>query len=403
MKMIPYQKALSILLKAAQSIPAEQVPVIKAYKRVLREDVRSPYPIPPFPKATMDGYAVKAADTLKATTKKPARLAVLEDVPAGKVPVKSIKPGYAIRIMTGAPLPRGAEAVVMVEDTQRDGRFVKIYKRVKKDDNTGRAGEDVKKGEIIIHKGARIEPADMGMMAACGKVKVRVSKKPRVAIISTGDELIEPGKPLKPGKIRDANSYSLFGLCRDAGAEPELLGIARDRKGGLERKLQKTAAYDLLILSGGVSTGDYDIVQDILKQQGVKPLFWKVAIKPGKPIFAGKRNKQIVLGLPGNPVSVIVTFLLFIGPLIDKMTSRVPAGLKRGTAILDEDIKIKPGRRKFQRAYLEIKNQAFHVKPFPNQKSGVLRSMIETDVLIDVPGDVASIKKGQSVDIIFME
>jgi molybdopterin molybdotransferase len=401
--MIPYPEALSALLETTPHIGSEQVPIIKALGRVLREDIYSSYHIPPFTKATMDGYAVKSRDTARAKKERPILIDVIGDLPAGRVPGRTLRPGQAIRIMTGAPLPKGADAVVMVEDTEKAEGAVKIFRAVKRGDNIGKAGEDVRKGERVIARGTKIGPAEMGMLSACGKSRIRVSRIPRAAIIITGDEIVEPDRPMKPGQIRDANSYSLFGLCHQAGVSPELLGIAGDSKGRLEKKLEKAKQHELLILSGGVSMGDYDLVKDILKGCGVKPVFWKVAIKPGKPVFTGKRGRQVVFGLPGNPVSVMITFMLFVRPAIDKMTGRIPSGLPRGRATLTEGIKLKPGRRKFLRGMLHLERGKHYVKPYYDQHSGILNSMVKGDVLIDVPGTVNSLKKGQPVEIIFME
>jgi molybdopterin molybdotransferase len=401
--MIPYPEALSALLKATPRLGMEEVPILSALGRVVREDIRSPYPIPPFAKSAMDGYALRARDTRTARPGKPVELVVIEDVPAGRVPRNFLRPGQAIRIMTGAPLPGGADAVVIVEDTERGDRTVKIFSAVERGENIGKAGEDVRKGKRIIAKGTRIGPAELGMLSACGKTRVRVGRIPSAAIISTGDEIVETGKPMKPGQIRDANSYSLFGLCEQAGVSPELLGIARDRKGLLEKKLALAKTHDLVLLSGGVSIGDYDLVKDILKRNRVRPIFWKVAIKPGKPTFAGKRKGQMVFGLPGNPVSVMITFLLFVRPAVDMMTGRVPVGLRRARAHLAEGLKLKPGRRQFLRGVLERRDESYSVRALPDQESGILRSMLMADVLIDVPATVTRLKKGDRVEIIFLE
>ncbi len=401
--MIPYPEALSVLLKATPCLGMEEIPILSSLGRVVREDIRSPYPVPPFAKSAMDGYALRARDTRTARPGKPVELVVIEDVPAGRVPKNSLMPGQAIRIMTGAPLPKGADAVVMVEDTERAGRTVNVLRAVSRHENSGKPGEDVRKGEKIITKGTRIGPAQMGMLSACGKQKVKVGRIPRAAIISTGDEIVGPGKPMKPGQIRDANSYSLFGLCEQAGVSPEFLGIARDRRSLLEKKLALAKTHDLVILSGGVSVGDYDLVKDILKRNRVRQIFWSVAIKPGKPTFAGKRKGQMIFGLPGNPVSVMVTFLLFVRPAIDRMTGKVPVGLHRAKARLAESLRLKPGRRQFLRGVLLRGHGGYLVRALPDQQSGVLRSMLEADVLIDVPATVTRLKKGDEVEIIFLE
>lgn len=397
--MILFDQALQLVLTQARLLPAESVAVLGSLGRVLREDVKAKHPIPPFDRSAMDGYAVRAADVATASEERPARLQVLEDVPAGRRAKQPVGPGQAVRIMTGAALPGGADAVVMVESTRVEGREVKILNPVQPGDNLALAGEDVEPGQVVIEAGAVIGPAEMGMLAAVGKNQVKVSRRPKVAVISTGDELCEPGRPLPAGKIRDANGYSLFGMALAAGAEARFLGIARDRPDRLLAKLKRSQGFDLVVLSGGVSVGDYDLVQDILRGRGVKQLFWKVAIKPGMPIFVGRAGRQILFGLPGNPVSCLVTFGLFARPLLDAMQGKRQIGLPRGRARLAADLKVKPGRRHFLRGVLAFQNLEPWVTVLRDQHSGVLRSLLEANVLVDVAGEIRGLPAGTEVDV----
>jgi len=401
-KLWPFEEALARLLDSITwNLGTEPVLVMEALGRVLREEVKARFNIPPFDKSAMDGYAVRAADTRGARDESPAVLKVMEDVPAGKAPQKRILVGQASRIMTGAPLPSGADAVVMVEVTERDNaaKAVRIFKGVEPGENVGMAGEDVKKGEVVLRSGLRIGPADMGMIAALGKTKVKVAKRPRVAVISTGDEVQEPGRPLRKGRIYDANGYSLTGLARLRGCEAKFLGIAQDTPVEVAKKIKAAKGADLVLLTGGVSVGDYDFVTGLLRAAGISELFYKVNTQPGKPLFAGLKGRQLFLGLPGNPVSCLVCFELYGRPALDKMTGKELMGMPRGKAVLDTDLRIKPGRRKFLRAAIKGTGPEIRVAPHRNQKSGVLRSMVEADAFIDVPGETAELKAGTIVDI----
>jgi molybdopterin molybdotransferase len=400
--MIELEEATRKLMTKARPLGTAEVPVLEALGRVLREDIRSPFPIPPFSKSAMDGYAVRAADVLNASAESPVELRVLEDVPAGKVGRHRVTKGTAARIMTGAPIPPGADAVVMVEYTERTAGGVRITQEAPKGKHVAPVGEDVRKGQRVLRAGGVIRAAEMGMIASTGRSKVKVGVKPKVKVLSTGSEVLAPGKELKPGHIFDSNGYSLTGLAAARGAEAKFLGIAPDRKGALERKIESAGDFDVLILSGGVSVGDYDLVQDILLEMGVKRLFYKVSIKPGKPVFAGLQGKRFVLGLPGNPVSCMVTFELFVRPLLDVMLGKKEVGLRSGSACVVEGRKLKAGRRKFLRGSLHEKEGRLYVWLATDQESGILRSMVESDVLVDVPDEVDRLETGSMVNILYL-
>jgi molybdopterin molybdotransferase len=398
--MIEYKEARALVLSAAKALPAEPVPLARALGRTLARDVRAGEDIPPFTKSAMDGYAVRASDTRPA----PVELAVVEDLPAGRLPRSRIGPGEAARIMTGAPLPEGADAVVMVEDTERPGpSSVVIRRTVDHGDNVGPAGEDVAKGETALERGTVIGPAETGMLAAVGLTRVAVVRRPRVAVISTGDEIVEPGERKRRGQIRNSNGPALTALAVRAGAEAEYLGIARDRRPSLAAKLRRAVGADILVLSGGVSVGDYDLVKDELLAAGVRPVFWKVRIKPGKPVFFGRRGRQLVFGLPGNPTSAMVTFQLFVGPALERLFGRSGVGPATVSAVLAAGLAVKPGRLQFLRGLVVSRGPVLKVTPYDDQKSGVLRSMVRSQVLIVVPADVSSLEAGTEVEVLFME
>ena len=396
------EEAVAKLKSRVKPLKTEEIPVLKSYGRVLREDLRSPLAIPPFDRSAMDGFAVKAADIFGASDQDPVSLEVLEDIPAGKVGKFRLKKGTAARIMTGAPLPRGADTVVMVEETESTRDGVLIHRTHLLGTHVAPAGEDIKKGELVLRAGTPIGPAAMGMIAATGRSKVKVAVKPKVRVVSTGSEILQPGKAWKAGHIFDANGYSLAGLAAQWGADARFLGIAPDRKGALEKKIARADDADLLILSGGVSVGDYDLVQDILVDAGFKRIFYKVGIKPGKPVFAGIQGKRFVLGLPGHPVSCMVTFLLFAGLLVDTMLGKENIGPRRGQAFLAGRIRMKPDRRKFFRGILRETDGRLTVTPFHAQESSVLKSMVAANVLIDSPEGTTQLKAGSLVDILYL-
>ena len=400
---VDYEAAVRDIVVRAKPLGREIVPLAESLGRTLAANARARQPIPPFSKATMDGYAVRAADTTPRSGAGAVDLAVLEDLPAGRVSRKAVGAGQAVRIMTGAPLPKGADAVVMVEHTEKTGTRVKIGRPVNPGDNIGLAGEDLEKGALVLERGDKIGPAEIGMLAALGRASVAVARRPVVAVIATGDEIVEPGEPTGPGLIRNSNGWALTAMAAKAGATTIYLGIARDTSASLRRKIEKAAAADILVLSGGVSVGDYDLVKDQLREFGVRPVFWQVRIKPGKPVFFGIKSKQLVFGLPGNPTSAMVTFDLFVRPAIDRMLGKKMPGLRTAKAVLSADLAVKPGRKHFLRGVLAGQGPELRVAPFPDQRSGVLRSMVKSRVLIVVPADAVRVEKGSTVEIIFLE
>ena len=407
--MISVETALEIILNEIKPLGKERVSILSALGRVLGEDISAHIDNPPWDNSAMDGYAVRTADTSEASKDRPAILKIIEDLPAGYTAKKDIKKGEAIRIMTGAPIPNGADAVVMVEDTELQGQEasasgagkgqVKIFREAKVGDNIRKAGEDFKKGDIVLRKGGLIRPAEIGMLAAVGKSNIYVYQRPKVAVLSTGDELVEIDETLTHGKIINSNSYSISAQAQACGAIPIQLGIARDNKKNLREKLEAGLTADCIISSGGVSVGDFDFVKDVLKEMGSEMRFWKVAMKPGKPLAFGIIGDKPAFGLPGNPISSMVAFEQFARPAILKMMGRADIFKRPIPALLTRPIKKKPDRMHFVRAVIEEEKGQFYVTPLEGQGSGILSSMVKANCLIILPENVKDMEKGSTVKV----
>ncbi|MDQ5986124.1 MAG: Molybdopterin molybdenumtransferase [Syntrophus sp. SKADARSKE-3] len=397
--MIHFEEALTQILSAITRLDLEKVSILDALGRILGEDIHAPRNLPPVNNSAMDGYAVRAEDTTSATPETPAILDVIEDIPAGFIPPKAIGPGQAARIMTGAPVPQGATAVVRMEDTAKDGKQVKVFVPMAIETDIRFAGEDVREGELVISKGAVIRPAEVGMLAALGRSFIAVHQRPAVAILATGDELMEIDEGPSPWKIISSNSYATAAQVLDCGATPLSLGIARDRREDLMRKFQAAARADIIISSGGVSVGDYDLVKDIMKEVGNRMQFWRVAMRPGRPLAFGALNGVPLFGLPGNPVSSMVSFEQFVRPSILKMMGHKHLFRKVIKATLEEDVAKKEGIRYFVRAQIEKKENRYTVSVTGEQGSGILKSMVRANGLIVLPEDTIGARKGEEVDV----
>jgi molybdopterin molybdotransferase len=397
--MLIVEDALKRVLSAFHTLEAETVPVLDALERVLAKDVSAPGDIPPHANSSMDGFAVLAADTLGASTHIPVRLRVLADLPAGYVAEKQVSAGTAIRIMTGAPLPDGADAVVKVEDTASGDDWVDIQVTVEPGNYVRPAGEDVSRGDIVLEHGHLVRPQEIGMLAALGIPEVRVTRRPRVGILATGDELVTMDVPLTPGKIRDANSYSNAAQVTACGGEPVLLGIARDDSAALTARIRGGLArgIDLLLTSGGVSVGDFDIVKRVLAAEG-QIEFWRVRMKPGKPLAFGRIGGVPVLGLPGNPVSAMVSFETFVRPAILTMLGASTVRRPIVEARLMDAIPHKDKRRHYVRVRLRFEDGEYRAYLTGGQGSGVLSSMVKANALAIVPEDWSRAQAGAPVE-----
>ena len=401
--MIKVEEAGRIISGNIKQTGGERITLLEALDRVTARGYSSEDNIPPFDNSAMDGYAVSSSETSGASRENPVLLEVIENLPAGGVAAREVMKGQAARIMTGAPVPRGADAVVVVEKTKSEGRKVRVFEGVKAAENIRHAGEDIKKGDSVIKKGTLITPAGMGLLASIGAQTIEVAGSPRIGILATGDELVDAGQKPGPGKIRNSNSYSLFGLVKKCGGVPVHLGIARDDKSMMREKIEEGLQNDMLIISGGVSVGDYDYVKEVMADLGARIEFEKVAIRPGRPLtFAMIRNKP-VFGLPGNPVSVMVCFEVFIRPAISKMLGRDDGEKKEVRAVLEEDVKKRKGLRYFLRAQTRWANGAYVTRTTGPQGSGILRSMALANSLLVLPEDEEAIKKGAKVTAVFLD
>jgi molybdopterin molybdotransferase len=397
--MIDLEEARNRILDSIRPLEMITVPLFDSLGLVLAEDVYSDMDIPPFHNSAMDGFAIRAADTVGASKENARALEVKEDLPAGYVSSAEVTSGSAIKIMTGAPLPRGADAVIPVEDTSSQEGRVLIFREVREGANVRKAGEDVKKGELVIGTGSRITAAEFGMLASLGRSQMKVRRQPRAGIIATGDELVGIDEEIRPGKIRDSNSFSLIALVRECKGIPMPLGIVRDQRERLKEVIRDNLSkVDLFITSGGVSVGDYDIVKDVLSELG-EMSFWKVAMKPGKPLAFGFIEDKPLFGLPGNPVAVAVSFEQFVRPSILKMMGRSELFRPEIEATLVEDIKKKPGRLHLVRVHVFQENGCFYAQSTGPQGSGILKSMVLANGLALIPRETTVVRAGEKVRV----
>lgn len=397
--MISVEEALERILAHVEPLGAEKVSLLEALGRVIVEDIYASRDIPPFSNSGMDGYAVIWEDVKDARRDHPVRLEVVEDLPAGFVSRHHVKRGQAIRIMTGAPLPLGADTVIPVEETTRENGSVLILRALALGEHIRHAGEDVRKGDLVIRQGDLLRPAEVGMLASLGRSFISVYQRPLVAILCTGEELADVDEPLGEGKIVSSNSYTLAAQVKDCGAIPMQLGIAKDEKGQIERKLRQGLRADVLVSSAGISVGDYDLVKDVLKELGMEMVFWKVAMKPGKPLAFGSIGGKPVFGLPGNPVSSMVSFEQFVRPSLLKMMGHRQLFRPVIEATLREEIRKEPGRRHFIRAMVTFEKDGYFVTVTGAQGSGILRSMVKANGLVVVPEERDVVKAGERVRV----
>jgi molybdopterin molybdotransferase len=390
-------EALRIILEATPVLGLERVASGDALGRVLAEPVDSGRDLPPADNSAMDGYAVRVADCGSASADRPALLRLAFAVPAGASAERGLQPGEAARVLTGAVIPPGADAVVRQEDTNSDGEQLEILAAPSPRENIRDAGEDVRAGERILEVGEALGPAQLGMLASLGRSVVSVHQRPRVAILSSGDELVEPDGDARGGRIVSSNSYSLAAQCRELGAEPVYLGIARDTPEELERHFQAGLRADLLVSSAGVSVGDRDYVRGALEKLGCTLVFWGVKMKPGYPLAFGRfaeAHEPLVFGLPGNPVSAMMTFEQFVRPALRKMMGHRSWFRPLVHAVVEGRLTKRAGRLHFVRVTLERRGEEVIARSTGSQGSGVLRSMIRAQGLLLFPADATELREG---------
>ena len=410
--MLSVPEAQQRILSLFSPIPETTfVPLEQAAGRILSADVFADTDLPAFDNSSVDGFAVRAADLASASAQAPLRLPVIGDIPAGSSPSFELGPGQAARIMTGAPLPAGADAVVMVEDSDFNNRAaglaaptsVALSRAVASGENVRPRGMDIRMGRLILSAGARLRAQEIGMLAMLGLARVAVRRAPRVAVLSTGDEVLPVQAPLQPGKIHDANAYTLAALAEGAGCEIIRLGIAADTRASVQQKLEAAldAKADVILCSAGVSVGAFDYVKEVVQANGALD-FWKVDMRPGKPLAFGRYGNVPFFGLPGNPVAAFVGFLVFVEPVLRRLNGLAAPLRPRVRAVLGEAVE-SDGRESYLRALLDFEDGKY-VARFPtNQSSGNLFSLVESNALLIIPSGVKSCPLGTEVEAWLME
>ena len=397
--MISVEEAQKINLAEIRRMGTERVLLSLSLGRTLSEALTSPLDHPPWDTSAMDGYAVRWNDTAGASRDAGRALKIIEEIPAGTMPQKTVRTGEAAKIMTGAPLPAGADAIVKVEETERDGDRVRIFEAAEEGDFIRRKGEAIRSGDLILKQGIRIRPADIAMMASIGKSIVPVYQQPRVAILSTGDELADLDEPRGPNKILNSNGYGVAAQVAEAGGHPINLGIARVTKKDLAEKLRGGLHADFIIASGGVSMGDYDFVQEVLKELGAEMKFWKVKMKPGAPLAFGVIQGKPAFGLPGNPVSAMVSFEQFVRPALLMASGRTELFRPVIQATLEEEVRKHPGKAHFMRAIASVQAGEYRVRTTGDQDSHILLSLVKSNALMLLPEAGDRHKAGEKVAI----
>jgi molybdopterin molybdotransferase len=409
-RMLDVDAALQHVLSAFAPLDSIEVPLIDAAGMVLAADVIARDDVPPFRNSAMDGYAVRAADTVSATWSAPSRFPVAAYVAAGQRDVPQLRAGEAIRIMTGAPLPEGADAVVRFEETDESGsagqagrETVLVYRAARPFDNVREAGEDIACGTPVAHRGQMLRPADLGLIASVGEPSVPVHRRPVVAVLSTGNEVTAPGEDLQPGTIRDSNSFVIGALARSWGADVRLIGIARDTVADLTGRLAEAMDVDVIVTSGGVSLGDYDLVKDVLKSEG-EIAIWQVRMKPGKPLAFGHIGLTPLLGLPGNPVAAAVSFVIFGRPAIRKMLGHQVTEPRIVDVVAADGIDNRGHRRHYVRVRLEpAESGPALARIAGEQGAGVLSSLAAADALMIVPEEIERVQPGTRLRAILLD
>ncbi len=395
-------EALGIVLEETPVLGPERIAANGALGRILSEPVISTRNLPPADNSAMDGYALRAGDVAGASRDAPATLEVAFEVPAGTTSDRSVPAGQAARILTGAPLPSGADSVVRQEETEREGATLRVFSSSPLRDNIRDAGESVRVGDEVLGIGTRIGPAEIGMLASLGRSVVTVYQRPRVAILSGGDELVEPDGDVAGGRIVSSNSYSIAAQCREVGATPLYVGIANDTPEDLECHFRAALRADVVVSTAGVSVGDRDYVREVLSKLGSSLLFWGVKIKPGYPLAFGRFPGDVgplVFGLPGNPVSAMVTFEEFVRPALRKMMGHESCFRPVIRARLASDLHKKAGRLHFVRVVLHRRGGAVIAETAGNQSSGALRSMTRAQGLLIFPSDATELCEGDEVAV----
>ena len=390
-----FESARTIILDKVIALPSESTSLLDLVGRVLAEDIKAPWDLPCWDNSAMDGFAVRAEDCVSGKT-----LTIDGYLPAGVTAIGiEVKPGGAVRIMTGAPTPAGCDAIVPIEETEENDGKVTMTGKVKRGDHLRVRGEDVSQGDLVITAGTVLRPAEINMLASFGYQTVSVFRRPKIAILSTGDELVEPGEEIGPGQIINSNAYSLAAAVKEIGGEPILLGIARDDRASLTEKISTGLEADGLITSAGVSMGDRDLVCEVLQVLGVERQFWKVDIKPGRPTAFGLKDGKPIFSLPGNPVSSMITFEEFIRPALLKMMGHQRVIKPFIKAIMQETINKKPGRVQFLRVRVVNDGEQLLASSSGDQNTGIVRTLLRANGIAVLPADREQIMAGEEVNV----
>ncbi len=396
-ELMPVAEARNRILADLPAMAAEQVALTEAHGRVLAEDVAARLTQPPLAVSAKDGYAVRAADV----TKVPVDLTVVGEVPAGALHEGTIGAGQAVRIFTGAPLPDGADAIVIQEDTARDGDIVTVNEGVAAGRYVRKAGLDFAQGDVLLTAGTVLSARDIGLAAAMNHPWLQVRRRPRVALLATGDEIHLPGEKLGPTGIVSSNTFALEGLIRAAGGEPVTLGIAADDRASIRALAENARGADMLVTTGGASVGEHDLVQDALGDIGLELDFWQIAMRPGKPLMFGRLGETPMLGFPGNPVSSMVCGVLFLAPALARMLGTDETEPRRETAILGVDLEDNDRREDYLRSTLSRDEQGRLVAtPFPVQDSSMFSRLATSDCLVIREPHAPAAKVGDAVEFV---
>ena len=402
--MISVEEALERILSEISPLDVTQVPLPQSLGLVLAQDIVAQEDIPPFANSAMDGFALLSRDS-RPRDGQPPHLRVTGGVAAGYVADHAVEEGTAMRIMTGAPVPPGADAVIQVELTRSagpDSEWVEILETVEPGNNIRPAGEDMRRGQTILLRGSEVGPWEIGVLATLGWAMVPVVRRPHVAIVSTGDEVVDVSEPLQPGKIRNSNGYLLEAAIRRTGAEPHRLGIALDTVESLREKFSQAMQYDLVITSGGVSVGDFDLVKNIMAEQGAIN-FWRINMRPGKPVAFGHIGRVPLLGLPGNPVSAAVTFELFARPVIRKMLGHTRLLRPQIDVVVEDGVSDRAMRRHYVRAQVQWRDGRFVARTTGNQGSHIMTSLLNANALVIVPEGGVEVHPGDTTKAIMLD
>ena len=405
MALLSVNQARERILSQLNPVSTELLKLTGCANRVLAQDIAASTDLPPFDNSSMDGFAVRAVDVANATGASPQRLGVVADIPAGSAPTIFLAPGQAARIMTGAQVPEGADAVVPVEETDFDSRDagspppeqVLILKAAQPGANIRTRGMDIKAGEIVLKKGRRLQPQDLGLLAMLGAAEMQVHRQPRIALLSSGDELVGADAPMEPGKIRDSNSYMLAASIESAHAEALRLGVARDTRESVEALFERASSHpvDMIISSAGVSVGAFDFIKEVVESNG-RMDFWRVNMRPGKPLAFGEYRGIPFIGLPGNPVSAFVGFEVFVRAALGRLGGELNGNRRTVRARSEEQID-SDGRESYLRAVVEEKDGVLSAKLTGHQGSGNLRSLVQANALLIIPAGVKCVPAGQEI------